>query len=81
VAAALADEGVWLTLSGSTEGAPRDAGPPGRSAPDLVHASEPSLEIVQLRAGEVDVCGERMNAWVCLSRKRAIPAQASSRTR
>jgi SAM-dependent methyltransferase len=79
VAAALVDGGVWLTLVGSTEGAARDAGPPRRSARDIVNAIEPSLEIVQLRTGEFGVFGQQMKAWLCLSRKRTIPANPSSR--
>ena len=78
VAAALVDDGVWLSLIGSTEGAPRDVGPPRRSARDVMTAIEPSLEIVQFRSGDFGVCGEHLKAWLCLSRKRTIPAQPSS---
>jgi SAM-dependent methyltransferase len=78
-AAVLADEGVWLSLIGSTEGAPRDTGPPRRSARDVMNAIEPSLEILQFRSSEFGVCGEHLKAWVCLSKKRAMPAQPSSR--
>ena len=79
VAAVLIDGGVWLSLIGSTEGPPRDAGPPRRSARDVMNAIEPSLEILQFRYGEFGVCGEQLKAWLCLSRKRTIPAQPSSR--
>ena len=79
VASALVDGGVWLSLIGSTEGPPRDQGPPRRSARDVVNAIEPWLEILQFRSGEFGVCGELLRAWLCLSRKRTIPAQASSR--
>jgi hypothetical protein len=44
-----------------------------------MNAIEPALEIVQFRSGEFDVRGERLKAWVCLSRKRTIPPQPSSR--
>ena len=44
-----------------------------------MNAIEPSLEIVQFRSTEFGVCGEQLKAWLCLSRKRAIPAQPSSR--
>jgi len=57
VAAGLVTGGLWLSLIGSTEGAPRDAGPPRRSARDVMNAIEPSLEIVQFRSDEFGVCG------------------------
>lgn len=79
VAAALVDDGVWLSLIGSTEGPPRDAGPPRRRAREVVTAIEPSLAIVQLRSADFGVLGEQLKAWICLSRKRLIPSQPSSR--
>jgi SAM-dependent methyltransferase len=80
VAAALAPGGAWLSVIGSTEGAAREAGPPRRSARDVLDAIEPALELVMLRSIELD--GPEANgfmAWLCLSRRRAVPAQASSR--
>jgi len=47
--------GLWLSLIGSTEGPPRDVGPPRRSARDVVAAIEPALEVVELRATVVDL--------------------------
>ena len=79
VAAHLVEHGLWLSLIGSTEGAPRDEGPPRRSAREVMHAIEPSLEIVQVRSTEFTVYQERLKSWLCLSRKRAIPAQPSTR--
>ena len=79
VAAALVEGGVWLSLIGSTEGAPRDVGPPRRNAREVMRAIEPSLEIVQFRSGDFGVCGEELKAWLCLSRRRTVPAQPSSR--
>ena len=75
VAAALVEHGLWLSLIGSTEGPPRDEGPPRRSARDVMNATEPSLEIVQLRSTEFTVCEEQLKLWVCLSRRRAFAAQ------
>jgi hypothetical protein len=69
---------LWLSLIGSTEGAPRDEGPPRRSARDVMNAIEPALEIVQLRSTEFTVCDEQLKSWFCLSRKRAIAAQPST---
>jgi SAM-dependent methyltransferase len=79
VSSALAERGLWLSLIGSTEGAPRDEGPPRRSARDVVNAIEPSLEIVQLRSAEFTVYDEHLKSWLCLSRKRTIPAQLPTR--
>jgi methyl halide transferase len=79
VATVLVNGGIWLSLIGSTEGAPRDVGPPRRSARDVINAIEPSLEILQFRSGEFGVCGDELKAWLCLSRKRTMPLQPSSR--
>jgi SAM-dependent methyltransferase len=78
VSAELVEHGMWLSLIGSTEGAAREQGPPRRSARDVINAIEPWLEIVQLRSAEFTVYDEPLKAWLCLSRKRAIPAQAST---
>jgi 2-polyprenyl-3-methyl-5-hydroxy-6-metoxy-1,4-benzoquinol methylase len=68
VAAALAPGGLWLSLIGSTEGAPREVGPPRRSAREIALALEPALEIVELRAAEFRA--HEVKAWFCLSRRR-----------
>ena len=79
VARMLAPGGLWLSLIGSTEGGPRDTGPPRRSARDIASAVEPALEIVQLRAIHFDLHVEMPPAaWLCLSRVRAFPAQPST---
>jgi hypothetical protein len=79
VASCLAVQGQWLSLIGSTEGAPRDTGPPRRSARDIVDAIEPALEIVQLRGIEFDVqLPSPPRAWMCVSRPRLLPAQPST---
>ncbi len=79
IAALLAPDGVWLSLIGSTEGAPRDRGPPRRSAREIMTAIEPSLRIVELRAIEFRDVELAADAWLCLSRRRSEPAQPSSR--
>jgi SAM-dependent methyltransferase len=80
VAALLTPTGRWLSLIGSTEGPPRDIGPPRRSARDVMAAIEPSLEILQLRTMEFDIDRqEPPKAWLCLSRPRETPAQPTSR--
>lgn len=77
VAAVLAPGALWLSLIGSTEGPPREVGPPRRSASEVALAIEPVLEIVQLRSAEFS--GNNAKAWFCLSRRRTIPAQPSTR--
>ena len=77
VAAALAPGGLWLSMIGSTEGPPREVGPPRRSAREVVIAIEPMLEIVELRSAEF--ADHDAKAWLCLSRQRTIPAQLSTR--
>ena len=76
VAAVLEPGGLWLSLIGSTEGAPREVGPPRRSAGEVALAIEPALEIVELRSASFR---EDAKAWFCLSRKRTIAAQPSTR--
>jgi hypothetical protein len=77
VAAALASGGLWLSLIGSTEGPPREMGPPRRSAREVSLAIEPALEIFELRS--VAFRGYEAKAWFCLSRQRTMPAQPSTR--
>jgi SAM-dependent methyltransferase len=77
VAAALEPGGLWLSLIGSTEGPPREVGPPRRSAQEVALAIEPVLEIIELRSAEFRA--NDVKAWFCLSRQRTIPAQSSTR--
>lgn len=77
VAAVLAPGGLWLSMIGSTEGPPREVGPPRRSAREVMLAIEPALEIVELRSAEFH--GHGAPAWFCLSRLRTVPAQPSTR--
>lgn len=79
VDAVLGEGGSWLSLIGSTEGPAREVGPPRRSARDVIDAIEPVLEIVHLRSTEFSVRGESVKSWLCLARKRSIPAQPSTR--
>ncbi len=80
VAGSLGAGGQWLSLAGSTEGPPRDHGPPRRSARDLVTAVEPVLEIVELRAMEFDADIPTVaRAWTMRARVRDVPPVASTR--
>lgn len=77
----LANGGHWLSLIGSTEGPAREMGPPRRTAREVLQAIEPALELVQLRSMVFDgpPGAPPPKAWCCLSRKRDVPAQPSSR--
>lgn len=80
VAASLVPGGLWLSVLGSTEGPPRDHGPPRRSARDVALAIEPALEIVELRGADfVADIPSPARAWLCLARRRVIDAQPSTR--
>ena len=80
VAALLASGGQWLSLVGSTEGPPRDVGPPRRSARDVTTAIEPVLELVELRSVLFETTIETPAwAWVCRARRRQVPAQPSTK--
>ena len=68
VAATLVPGGLWLSLIGSTEGPPREVGPPRRSAREVTFAIESVLEIVELRSTEFHSHGPK--AWFSLARRR-----------
>lgn len=72
VAGVLEPGGLWLSLIGSTEGPPREVGPPRRSAHEVTLAIEPALEILEMRSAEFRDHGAK--AWFCLSRRRTMPA-------
>ena len=67
----LENDGLWLSLIGSTDGPPREVGPPQRSARDIVIAVEPYFEILSLDSSHFDAdSSEPPRNWVCLMRKR-----------
>ena len=78
VASLLRPEGMWLSIIGSTEGPPREVGPPRRTAREVLAAVEPVLEVVELRADAFHTQGGSPMAWFCLSRQRKMPAQPST---
>jgi SAM-dependent methyltransferase len=72
--------GIWVSVIGSTEGAPREVGPPRRTAADVVKAIEPYLEIVELRATLFQTNFPfSARAWLCIARQREEPAQPSTK--
>jgi methyl halide transferase len=73
VADLLAREGMWYSLIGSTDGPPRDTGPPRHSATEIVAAVEPHFEIFDLRSTTFDREGHRQaRAWVLVARRRVF---------
>lgn len=73
-ASLLRDEGLWLSLIGSTDDVMRTTGPPKRSAQDIVKAVEPFFEIIFLKTSHFDsdqVPPARI--WACLMQKRKMP--------
>lgn len=71
VADLLRPDGIWHSLIGSTDGPPRDAGPPRRSARDVTQAVEPHFEILDLRSTHFGSGphGEA-RAWILVARRR-----------
>ena len=73
VASLLAPNGIWHSLIGSTDGPPRDVGPPRHSAREIVAAVEPSFEILELRSTTFDTSHHSdARAWVLVARKREL---------
>ena len=70
VARHLAPDGLWMSILGSADSAPRDDGPPQRSALDIVTAVEPCFELVELKAVSYRPEGDSFEAWRCVMRKR-----------
>ncbi|MFH1807712.1 MAG: class I SAM-dependent methyltransferase [Pseudomonadota bacterium] len=75
LAAMLAPGALWHSLIGSTDGPPRESGPPRRSAAQIASAVEPHFEILELRSTSFD--SERhaeARAWVLVARRRGNDA-------
>jgi len=71
VAEHLESGGLWLSVIGSTDGPPRDTGPPRRSALDVMRAVEPYFEILKLEDTKMDTNQPTLpRAWTLLARKR-----------
>lgn len=67
----LAPEGLWLSIVGSTDGPPRDHGPPRLSALEVVQAIEPHFEILSLQSELFDAeLPSPARAFVILARRR-----------
>ena len=71
VAELLAPGGMWNSLVGSTDGPPRDTGPPRRSAAEVIGAVEPHFEILELSSTTFDQGRHRdARAWTLVARRR-----------
>jgi len=70
VAQRLKPEGLWISLIGSSDGPPRDQGPPRHSARDIIQATEPHLEILSLESIFFGSSG--FNAWRLVVSKRKL---------
>jgi len=70
--------GLWHSLIGSTDGPPRDSGPPRRSAAEIVAAIEPHFEILEVTSTTFDEEDHRLaRAWVLVARRRVFyPVEA-----
>ena len=73
----------WNESYASGESLPWDTGTPDPLLVEVIEsraiAPGRTLEIVQMRSTEFTVCEEQLKSWLCLSRKRAIAAQPSTR--
>jgi SAM-dependent methyltransferase len=73
IASLLEPSGIWHSLIGSTDGPPRDTGPPRRSAVDIVSALEPRFEILELHATTFYPDGPNpAAAWILVAMRRRI---------
>jgi SAM-dependent methyltransferase len=69
----LSPEGLWYSLSGSTDGPPRDTGPPRLSAIEISAAVEPHFEILELRSTTFDrERHSQIRAWILMARRRVF---------
>jgi 2-polyprenyl-3-methyl-5-hydroxy-6-metoxy-1,4-benzoquinol methylase len=72
VAQFLRPAGVWHSLIGSTDGPPRQAGPPRVTAAEVVSAVEPHFEVLELSSTTFDPERHRdARAWILVARRRS----------
>jgi len=71
VASTLGPDGIWLSVIGSTDGPPRNSGPPRRSITEITAAVEPCFEILRFESQSFDPeFFPEARGWVMLARKR-----------
>jgi len=72
IAGVLEPDGLYIAVIGSTDGPPRDVGPPRRSALQVVTALEPHFEILELTRGVIRPDEDPIRpTWELVARKRA----------
>ncbi len=73
IAELLEPGGTWHSLIGSTDGPPRDSGPPRRSAAEIMAALEPHFEILSLESTLWDEDSfNQARAWRLVARRRSL---------
>lgn len=71
VAELLVPDGMWHSLVGSTDGPPRESGPPRRSATEIIQAVEPHFELLELSSTTFDRDSHsQTRAWILVARRR-----------
>jgi SAM-dependent methyltransferase len=72
VAEALEPGGLYIAVIGSTDGPPREQGPPRRSALQVIQALEPRFEILELVRGVIRPGEDPVRpTWELVARKRS----------
>ncbi|NOZ07366.1 MAG: class I SAM-dependent methyltransferase [FCB group bacterium] len=67
----LAQNGLWFSIIGSTDGPPRTTGPPRLSVREIAEAIEPKFEIRYIKAIQFEIVTTPFPlGWLCLARKR-----------
>jgi cyclopropane fatty-acyl-phospholipid synthase-like methyltransferase len=69
--------GLWHSILGSTDGPPRESGPPRRSVADIAAAVEPHFEVLELRAVPLGEDALDVAAWTLVARKRTHYAESA----
>ena len=71
IRAALAPQGLWFSIIGSTEGPEREEGPPRLSVLAIAGTVEPFFEILMIKAATIDSkLPDDPRAWACVFRRR-----------
>src|SRR5262245_3327047 len=69
----------WNDSYASGESLPWDTGTPDPLLVEVIESRAITPGRTELRSTEFTVCDEQLKSWLCLSRKRTIAAQPSTR--